>query len=200
VLSGCPAGRQTPRAYSHHPPRRRTGRPEDPILDPNALAKGWIIEEAATALRMTGREFLVNAGGDVVASSRGDAAPWRVGIQHPLVRSAILGTFTVEQGAVATSGTYERGAHIRSAAGAHDARLLSVTVVGPDLAWADALATAVFASGHSPPAWWADIDPAYGLLTMSADDRLRWLAPSASGSITWHGTSLPVRTAQGSNR
>ena len=174
VLRDCIAMRALTTGDFNHEPV--TGQ-----LDANAIAKGWIIEDAALLLRMSGGHFVVNAGGDVVARARGDAAPWVVGVQHPTERSSLLGTFEVRRGAVATSGTYERGDHIRLRAEG----LLSVTVVGPDLGQADGLATAAFASGDSPPRWWGDVNPAYGLLVMSTDNRLRWLPPTVSNDITW---------------
>jgi thiamine biosynthesis lipoprotein len=183
VLDECTRLRSITAGDFDFEPRRATGNPADPVLDVNALAKGWIIDEASVALRMTADEFLVNAGGDITATAKPSGAPWRVGIQHPTDRSAILGTFEVIKGAIATSGTYERGHHIRTT-GADT--LLSVTVVGPDLGQADALSTAVYASGQSPPAWWHHIDPVYGLLTMSNDDRLRWLPPTTGHDFEWH--------------
>lgn len=56
--------------------------------------------------------------------------------------------------AVATSGTYERGFHVvnpRTGSPAQD--LVSVTVVGRDLADADAYATAAVAMGRAALAW-----------------------------------------------
>jgi thiamine biosynthesis lipoprotein len=196
VLAQCRVLRGLTAGDFEFEPRHRTGNACDPTLDVNALAKGWIVEEAALVLRMSGAEFLVNAGGDVTASARRGGGTWRVGIQHPSDRAAILGTFAVARGAVATSGAYERGEHIRRA---FDAHLTSVTVVGPDLGQADALSTAVFASGKSPPAWWSGIDPAYGLLTVSADDRLRWFPPAVGHEIEWRPpTSPPVKPTGGS--
>jgi thiamine biosynthesis lipoprotein len=165
--------------------RRRTygdfdHEPSPGSLDVNALAKGWITEEAALLLRRPGAQVLVNAGGDVLASPRPGGRPWRIGIQHPEVRTAVLGTFEVRSGAVATSGAYERGDHIRTAGG-----LTSVTVVGPDLGEADALSTAAFAAGVHQPAWWADVDGRYGLLTLDVAGRLRWAAPAADEGIRW---------------
>jgi hypothetical protein len=56
--------------------------------------------------------------------------------------------------AVATSGEYERGRHILDPrTGEPPSGLLSVTVVGPDLATADAYATAIFAMGAAGPEW-----------------------------------------------
>jgi thiamine biosynthesis lipoprotein len=182
VLRECERLRALTRGDFEFEPRRRSGDPSDPVLDMNALAKGWIVEEAATALGMSAAEYLVNAGGDVTARARPNGEPWRVGIQHPVQRDAVIGTFDVTRGAVATSGAYERGEHIRSAG---PIPLLSVTVVGPDLGLADALSTAVYASGQSPPRWWSDVDATYGLLTMASDNGLRWLPPATGTDIVW---------------
>ena len=54
----------------------------------------------------------------------------------------------VSDRAVATSGTYERGAHIVDPrTGLVPSGLRSVTVVGPGLAFTDAYATAVYVMG-----------------------------------------------------
>jgi thiamine biosynthesis lipoprotein len=116
---------------------RATGR-----LDPSALVKGWAAQRAAELLGPG--DFCLNAGGDVIARGSG----WRVGIQHPLERDAIAARVLASDLAVATSGAYERGAHIAS-----DGRVLSVTVTGPDLGTADAYSTAAFAMGADGPAW-----------------------------------------------
>ncbi len=76
--------------------------------------------------------------------------------------------------AVATSGTYERGEHIRDPrTGRAPTGLLSVTVVGPSLTWADVYATTAFAMGEAGPAWVAT-HPGYGALAITADRRLVW--------------------------
>jgi thiamine biosynthesis lipoprotein len=157
------------------------------VLDVDALAKGWIIEEAATILRLVSDDFFVNAGGDVLARGGERAEPWRVGVQHPSEPAAVLGVFELTSGAVATSGTYERGDHIRAtAARLPGEQVVSVTVVGPDLGEADALSTAAYAAGVPLPAWWADVDPAYGLLVMTGAGRLRWCPPAAGSDVRWH--------------
>jgi FAD:protein FMN transferase len=73
---------------------------------------------------------------------------------------------------VATSGAYERGAHVIDP---HTQKppegLLSVTVVGPDLATADAYATAAFAMGADGPAWTASLD-GYDALCITSDRRV----------------------------
>src|SRR5207244_2604011 len=60
--------------------------------------------------------------------------------------------------AVATSGAYARGDHVLDPHTAGPpAGVLSVTVAGPDLATADAYATAAFAMGTAGPAWTATL-------------------------------------------
>ena len=138
-------------------------------LDPCGLVKGWAVERAAGRLAATGaRDFCLDAGGDVAA--RG--GPWRIGIRHPHRRDRLAAVLTVRDGAVATSGTYERGAHITDPrTGRPPSGLLSVTVVGPDLGTADAYATAAFAMGADGPAWTAGLD-GYDAMTVVAGDRV----------------------------
>ena len=119
-------------------------------LEPSGLVKGWAIDGAVRRLRVGGaRNFSVNAGGDAFLSGHPDGdARWRVGIQHPRSPAEIALTVGLSDAGIATSGTHARGAHIadpvrRAAPGG----LLSVTVIGADIATADAYATAAFAMG-----------------------------------------------------
>jgi FAD:protein FMN transferase len=139
-------------------------------LDPSGFVKGWAVDMAAAMLeRAGGRHFWVNAGGDVVV--RG-GQPWRIGIQHPRLRDRLAGVVELSDGAVATSGGYERGPHVvnphtgRAASGT-----LSVTVVGPELGAADAYATAALAMGARGPAWTASL-PGFESMTILGDDRV----------------------------
>ncbi len=67
-----------------------------------------------------------------------------------------MATIELAQGAVATSGHYERGAHIHDPSSGRPATALaSVTVTGPDLGTADAYSTAAFALGDGAEAWLA---------------------------------------------
>ena len=104
--------------------------------------------------------LLIDAGGDLRAS--GHPAPgelWRVGVRHPWQTDAVCWVLTGADIAVATSGTYERGPHvIDPRSGKPAVALRSVTVVGSDLAVADAYATAAVAMGTSGLAWLAGLD------------------------------------------
>ena len=75
--------------------------------------------------------------------------PWSIGIRHPENAHEIVKVFEIMDGAIATSGTYERGAHIKDphtgliAIGAR-----SATVVGTNGGVCDALATALVVAGR----------------------------------------------------
>jgi thiamine biosynthesis lipoprotein len=143
-------------------------------LDPSGYVKGWALERAAERLAAAGaRDFAINGGGDIVARGRPAAgALWRVGIRHPFERERLAAVIGVTDLAVATSGTYERGEHVRiPGTGAPPAGLLSVTVVGPSLTVADVFATAALAMGTDGPAWLAR-RPGYEGCAVTADRRL----------------------------
>ena len=125
-------------------------------LDPSGYVKGWSVEVASARLAAAGSvHHCLNAGGDI--RTRGRAAsggPWRVGIRHPWEPDRLSWVLAITDHAVATSGTYERGDHVRNPRNGGPARgLRSVTVTGPDLALADAYATAALAMGERGLTW-----------------------------------------------
>lgn len=144
-------------------------------LDPSGFVKGWALERAARILDAYGHtDFTINGGGDIVI--RGESAPgeaWRVGIRHPGERDQIAMVLTARGPAgIATSATYERGAHILDPrTGAPTTELASVTVVGPDLTWADAFATTVFVLGIGGLEWLAG-HPGFDAMVITHDDRV----------------------------
>lgn len=146
--------------------RRLTGGCFDPWavrggFDPSGYVKAWAVERLADDLVRAGcANVCVDAGGDVV--TRGSAAPgepWTVGIRHPEDPGAVTWTVLPGDGAVSTSGTYERPAHIvdprtgRPAAGAR-----SASVVGPDARLAGVLATGLVVAGREGARWFTGLD------------------------------------------
>lgn len=124
-------------------PRRPDG-----AWDPSGLVKGWAAERASRHLAaLEDHDWCLNAGGDVqVGSPSGE--PFMVGIEDPTDRTRVLAVVERRSGAVATSGTAARGAHLYDpATGGPAQELASVTVVGPSLAAADVLATAAYVRG-----------------------------------------------------
>jgi len=119
-------------------------------VDPTGMAKGWIVEQALAQVRAAGVEAaLLNAGGDVAGFGGTGGGPWRVGIRHPWRRDALAGVVALES-AVATSGSYERGAHLVDPRSRQPVvACASATVCGPSLAWCDGLATALAVGGEA---------------------------------------------------
>ena len=119
-------------------------------IDPSGLVKGWSVDRVASILDAAGtRNYAVNAGGDVRVRGRGVPDDcWRVGIQHPTMGDKLAKVVVANDLAIATSGAYARGDHVLDPhTGEAPRGILSVTITGPDLATADAYATAAFAMG-----------------------------------------------------
>jgi thiamine biosynthesis lipoprotein len=154
-------------------------------VDPTGYVKGWAAERALDALRMPDvAAAVVNAAGDI-ASFGGPSpdAPFRFAVVDPfdLTRYACVVEHT---GAVATSGTYERGQHLFDPHSNRAASAVaSATVTGPELGLADALATALAVGG---PVLLERIDALDGFeaLVIGHDGDRRWTCgfPSAPES------------------
>ena len=151
-------------------------------FDPSGLVKGWAADVAARMLVGAGAEsVLINAAGDLVLrggqlSEVGDLKPWNVGISSPDDVNQIVKTFDVVDGSVATSGDYEKGAHIvdpHTGLIAIGAR--SASVVGPDGALCDALATALMVDGRDAQRWMGRPELAeYSFWVINRDDETAW--------------------------
>jgi thiamine biosynthesis lipoprotein len=149
--------------------------PNGSHLDPSGVVKGWSIERAAVILERHGaRNFCINAGGDIAVRGHvSGSEPWRIGIRHPSEgdKSAAV-VEAAGRLAIATSGTYERGAHIIDpATGEPTADVASVTIVGPDLTFVDAYATAVFVMGLDGLTWLAERHPDHAGFVITHDGR-----------------------------
>lgn len=150
----------------------------DGLADPTGVVKGWAVEEAAFLLLDAGaRNFVINGGGDIL--TRGSPQPgsderWQIGIQHPIERDRLATVLGVEDAAIATSGTYERGLHVIDPhTGVPAAELVSITIVGSSLTYADAYATAAFAMGRKGVEWLARRGD-YEAFAITADSYAIW--------------------------
>jgi thiamine biosynthesis lipoprotein len=114
-------------------------------LDLGAVAKGLAVDAAAQELRAF-RNFAIDAGGDLYlggCNPRGE--PWSAGIRHPHIPGELVERVRVSDGAVCTSGAYERGQHILDPRRGEAANgVASATVIAPSAMLADALATAAY--------------------------------------------------------
>jgi FAD:protein FMN transferase len=122
----------------------------DGRLDPSGYVKGWAIDGAAKIIQSQGiHDFFVDAGGDIQAGGRNDnGALWRVGIKHPERPGKFVKVICLQDQAIATSGTYERGKHIFNPhTGLSIEDPVSLSVIGKNIIEVDVLATAAFAMG-----------------------------------------------------
>lgn len=129
-------------------------------FDPSGLVKGWAADQAVDGLvellaRSGPHDVLLSAGGDIVVScTRTDTPDWSIGVEDPRDRARLVTSLPLRRGAVATSGVAARGTHIVDpATGRAPTDLLSATVIGPSLTWADVYATAAFVKGRDATAW-----------------------------------------------
>ena len=123
---------------------------------------------------------------------RGEPEPgrgWHAGIAHPLHPGRLTVVIVGRDLAVATSGTAERGLHVvNPLTGRPATALASVTVVGPDLTWADSYATAALAMGLDAPCWIASL-PDYEAFLIDAGGHAWW-----TPGFPDHAPALPVST------
>jgi len=126
-------------------------------IDLGGIAKGYAVDAAIRVLKEKNVESaMVNAGGDIYVLGRKQGKPWRIGIRHPRRAGEILGIVDMEDGAIVTSGDYERFFfsegkryhHILDPKTGYPANeCQSVTIVAKKATFADGLATGVFVLG-----------------------------------------------------
>ena len=147
-------------------------------FDPSGLVKGWAADNCAEILLAAGADHIqVNAAGDLAL--RGGfttGQPWSIGVVNPDNRLEILQTFEISDGAIATSGTYERGAHINDP---HNGMIAigakSATVIGPNGAIADALATALMVAGRDGAVWFTTPELSeYSAWVIDRHEKVAW--------------------------
>jgi len=117
----------------------------------NGIAQGYITDRVAELLRARGvTHTLVDMGETRALDAHPAGRPWSVGIKNPLAEDRLIATISLDNQAVSTSGGYGtqfdaagRFNHIFDpATGSCANRYLSVSVVAPTAACADALSTA----------------------------------------------------------
>lgn len=132
-------------------------------LDTAGYVKGWAIERASAAITACGViDHIIGVGGDAraVGGPQPDL-PWQVAIADPQRPGSVAAVVRLGTGAIATSGSSERGDHLwdgRTRDGHLPDRdgLLSFTVLGPTIERADAFATAGFALGAAAGLAWVE--------------------------------------------
>lgn len=123
-----------------------------------AIGKGYAADKAKTLLIRNGvSSGIINASGDMNTwGKQPDGSEWKVAITNPLDKNKVFALLPITNGAVVTSGNYEkyvnfngkRYTHIIDPRSGYPATgIISVTVFAPKAELADALATSVFVMG-----------------------------------------------------
>jgi thiamine biosynthesis lipoprotein len=134
----------------------RVNKTRDIHINLSAIAKGYAVDEVARLIKMSGiRNFLVEIGGEVVASGNNRGDDWVVGVERPDNKAPI--PIALKDASIATSGNYrnyfiwegKKYMHIFNPSTGLPANndLSSATVVHPQSAISDAYATAMMAMG-----------------------------------------------------
>ena len=126
-------------------------------IDLGGIAKGFAVDQAIEHLHELGIEHaLVSAGGDMRLIGDRLGSPWLVGIRNPQKPEETIITLPFQNGALSTSGGYERyfvqdgvtHHHILHPGTGKSARgIRSASVLGNDTMTTDALSTSVFVLG-----------------------------------------------------
>ncbi|MCX7096932.1 MAG: FAD:protein FMN transferase [Methylococcales bacterium] len=79
-------------------------------LDFGGVVKEYAVDRAAALCQSVGiRHGVINLGGDIkVIGPRADGSPWHIGIRDPANKDGLLDTLLMSEGALASSGDYER--------------------------------------------------------------------------------------------
>lgn len=122
------------------------------------IGKGYAADKAKALLMEEGAEAgIINASGDMTTwGKQPNGEFWKVAITNPMNKDKAFALLPIKEGAVVTSGDYEkyvdfngkRYSHIIDPRSGYPASgIISVTVFAPKAELADALATSVFVMG-----------------------------------------------------
>ena len=144
-------------------------------IDPSGLVKGWAVDRAAAILDEAGVRELRDQRRRRHALARPRAARAVLARRDPASARARRASPRSSRRTISRS---RRRARTRAATTSLDphtrrppAGVLSVTITGPELATADAYATAAFAMGEAGPHWTARLR-GYEAMTILADGRV----------------------------
>ncbi len=137
-------------------------------LDMGGIVKEYAADRAAALCQAEGiAHGMVNLGGDIrILGPHPDGSPWRVGIRHPRRADELLQSVAISQGALASSGDYERCIQIDGVRYGHILNprtgwpvrhLAAVTVLAPLCVLAGSACTIGMLKEEAGPQWLASL-------------------------------------------
>lgn len=170
-------------------------------FDFNAIAQGHSVDLLGKLLESKGIDrYLVDVGGEIRAKgTKPDGSKWRVGIEKPSLEPgderSIQQVIEIQDKSLATSGSYrkyyeENGKRYSHAINPKTGypvthNLLSVTVIAPTAAEADALATAILVMGREKSLELIDQNPSIEAYFISWDKEKGFFTEWTSGFETY---------------
>ena len=148
-----------------------------------ALGEGYAADKCRDLMLAKGiRAGIINGSGDMSTwGKQPDGRYWEVGISNPVRKGAILAAVPLKQGAVVTSGNYEkfvvfnnkRYSHIINPATGYPATgLTSVTVFGPSAETANGFSTSMMVLGKDAAIDLMQKFPAYTYIMITDEGRI----------------------------
>ncbi|GAB6140756.1 FAD:protein FMN transferase [Methylosoma difficile] len=133
-------------------------------IDFGGIVKEYAVDRVAAMCRTAGIVHgVVNLGGDIkIIGPRPDKEAWRIGIRHPRHQNDILDTLLLHEGALASSGDYERcividgiryGHVLNPQTGWPVGHLAAVSVVGDFCVVAGSASTIAMLKEQAGPDW-----------------------------------------------
>ena len=158
-------------------------------LDLGGIAKGYIADQLTGFLKERGvKSAIVDLGGDIVTiGTKPDGSLWHIGVNKPFSDySEIIGSLSVGEAAIVTSGIYERCFWDNGALYHHildpdsgmpaDSDVVSVTIVSESSMVGDALSTIVVLLGSEKAASVLDRAPGFigAVIVLESGEQLQY--------------------------
>lgn len=141
-------------------------------IDFGGVVKEYAADVAAGFCRESGiQSGLVELGGDIsIIGPHPDGKPWEVGIQHPDHPASMMASISLTEGAIATSGDYERSIVVKGKRYGHILNpktgwpvqgLISVSVVAKQCVVAGSASTIALLKGEEGVEWLTKLGLSY---------------------------------------
>jgi len=148
-----------------------------------ALGEGYAADKCRNLMLARGiKAGIVNGSGDMSTwGKQPDGSDWNIGITNPMREDTIIAVVPLREGAVVTSGSYEkfvvfngkRYAHIINPVTGYPATgLSSVTVFGPSAETANGFSTSMMVLGHKAATQFIKKFPAYRYIMITDKGRV----------------------------
>jgi thiamine biosynthesis lipoprotein len=142
-------------------------------LDFGGIGKEYAADRVADLCSTNGIDSgLIDLGGDIrIIGPHPDGSPWRVGIRNPDHPETALAMLELREGAIASSGDYERYIEVAGRRYCHILNpitgwpvqgLSSVSVTAPSCLVAGSICTIAMLKGRDGPTWLESLGVAHG--------------------------------------